>query len=81
MSQSLPGLAGGGDRLRFNPSLFMEEPEHPGITGDLPPRLLNSFEDTGVTEHHHLADGRSCLGEGEKLALMPSQKQKTFFLN
>lgn len=74
ISQSLPGLGGEGDRLLFNPSLFTEQPEHPGITGDLPLSLLNSFNDTGVTEQCHLADGRSCLREGERLALMLGQR-------
>lgn len=72
---------GVGGQVPFNPSLFTQKPEHPRITGNLPLRLLNSFKDTRVTEQCHLADGRSCLGEGERLALMPSQRWKTFSLN
>lgn len=76
VSQSLPGPGSGvGYRQLFNPYLCTQEPEHPGITGDLPPsKASEQLLGHRVTEQHHVADSRSCLGERERLALMPSQR-------
>ena len=75
------GDGGGAHRQLFSPSPCTEEPQRSGIKGALPLRLLSHFKDTRVTEQCHLADGRSCLGEGERLALLPSQRRKTFSLS
>lgn len=80
--QSLPGRGWGWRPQAALQSIpCTEEPQHSGIKGALSLRPLSHFKDTRVTEQCHLADGRSCLGEGESLALLPSQRRKTFSLS
>lgn len=62
----------------FSPSVCTEETQRSGIKGALPLRPRSHFKDTRVAEQCHLADGRSCLGEGERLALLPSQRENIF---
>lgn len=80
VSQSLPGQEVGKQ------AASQSIPVHQGARAfwdhwDLPLWLLSCFKDTRVAEQCHLADGRSCLREGERLALLSNQRQKTFLLS
>ena len=69
---------GGAHGQLLSPPACTEEPQRSGVTGALPLRPPSHFKDTRGAEQCHLADGRSCLGEGERRALLPSQRENIF---
>nr|CAI9704127.1 unnamed protein product [Rangifer tarandus platyrhynchus] len=72
------GARGGAHGQLLSPPACTEEPQRSRIKGAPPLRPPSHFKDTRVAEQCHLADGRSCLGEGERLALLPSQRENIF---